>query len=115
MTDLGIVNLTATEMVSGIKSKSFSARELMESHLEMIDLVNPKVNAIVTLHATSDSAYQLINTTYVETITVTDARDDMLGINLAPRSAVRGVPELLSALGVTADGQLFGWRSMGLH
>ena len=51
MTDLGIVNLTATEMVSGIRSKSFSARELMESHLEMIDLVNPKVNAIVTLHA----------------------------------------------------------------
>tara|TARA_Y100000814_G_C12138910_1_gene336768 strand:+ start:96 stop:620 length:525 start_codon:yes stop_codon:yes gene_type:complete len=51
MTDFGIVNLTATEMVSGIRSKSFSARELMESHLEMIDLVNPKVNAIVTLHA----------------------------------------------------------------
>ena len=51
MTDLGTVNLTATDMVSELRSKNISARELMEAHLEMIDLVNPKVNAIVTLHA----------------------------------------------------------------
>ena len=45
-----IVNMTATEMVDSIKSKSLSASEVMDAHLAQIDLVNPKVNAIVTLH-----------------------------------------------------------------
>ena len=37
-----IVNMTATEMVDSIKSKSLSASEVMDAHLAQIDLVNPK-------------------------------------------------------------------------
>ena len=44
-----LVNKTAVEMVSLIKDKHISAKELMEAHLEHISRVNPKVNAIVTL------------------------------------------------------------------
>ena len=40
---------TATELAAGIRSREFSAREVMESHLERIAAVNPSVNAIVTL------------------------------------------------------------------
>lgn len=41
--------LTATEMARLIRSGELSAREVMECHLEQIDRVNPRVNAIVTL------------------------------------------------------------------
>ena len=44
-----LVNKTAVEMVSLIKDKHISAKELMEAHLDHIARVNPKVNAIVTL------------------------------------------------------------------
>ena len=44
-----IVNLTALEMVQLIRSKEISCREVMESHIEQIEDINPKVNAIVTL------------------------------------------------------------------
>src|SRR3954468_24253188 len=40
---------TATELAAGIRSGEFSAREVVESHLERIAAVNPRVNAIVTL------------------------------------------------------------------
>ena len=44
-----IVEMTAVEMAANIREKRVSAREVMEAHLEQIERVNPKVNAIVTL------------------------------------------------------------------
>ena len=41
--------LTAANITDGIASKSFSASEVVQSHLQHIEKVNPKVNAIVTL------------------------------------------------------------------
>ena len=43
--------LTAAEMAQRIRAKDLSAREVMEAHLSQIDLVNPHVNAVVTLLA----------------------------------------------------------------
>src|SRR5579872_6685267 len=43
--------LTATEMANLIRAKKLSAREVMSAHLQQIERVNPKVNAIVTLVA----------------------------------------------------------------
>jgi amidase len=43
--------LTATEMADGLRAREFSAVELMDAHLAMIERVNPQVNAIVTLVA----------------------------------------------------------------
>ena len=40
--------LTATEMARCIRAKELSASEVMEAHLEQIERVNPKVNAIVS-------------------------------------------------------------------
>ena len=40
---------TATELAAGLRAREFSAREVMEAHLERIAEVNPRVNAIVTL------------------------------------------------------------------
>src|SRR3954454_12374785 len=40
---------TATELAAGVRDGTFSAREVMEAHLERIAAVNPRVNAIVTL------------------------------------------------------------------
>ena len=40
---------TATGLAAGLRAREFSAREVMESHLERIAGVNPSVNAIVTL------------------------------------------------------------------
>ena len=44
-----IVNMSATEVVIQIKSKTISALEVMKAHLAQIEVINPKVNAIVTL------------------------------------------------------------------
>jgi len=41
--------MRAVDILSGIRSKKLSAREVMHSHLEQIHRVNAKVNAIVTL------------------------------------------------------------------
>lgn len=49
MSDICFLN--ATEMAALIRRKKLSAREVMEAHLKQIELVNPKVNAIVTLVA----------------------------------------------------------------
>src|SRR4051794_23796927 len=41
--------MTAHEMAQMIRTREISAVELMEAHLDQIERVNPKVNAIVTL------------------------------------------------------------------
>jgi amidase len=41
--------MSALEMARLIRAKKLSARELLAAHLKQIELVNPKVNAIVTL------------------------------------------------------------------
>jgi amidase len=43
--------MSAVEMAQLIRAKKLSAREALAEHLEQIDRVNPKVNAIVTLVA----------------------------------------------------------------
>jgi amidase len=48
MPNTEICFLTATEMARRIRAKELSAVEVMEAHLEQIERVNPKVNAIVT-------------------------------------------------------------------
>jgi amidase len=40
--------LTAAELAEKIRSKELSAKEVMKTHLDQIERVNPKVNAIVT-------------------------------------------------------------------
>jgi amidase len=44
-----LVFLNATELVAMMKAKKVSAREVLQAHLDHIDRVNPRVNAIVTL------------------------------------------------------------------
>ena len=51
MSELDLCFLTATELAGRIATKDVSAREVMTAHLEQIEHVNPKVNAIVTLVA----------------------------------------------------------------
>jgi aspartyl-tRNA(Asn)/glutamyl-tRNA(Gln) amidotransferase subunit A len=41
----------ATELASLIRTKQLSSREVVQAHLERIDTINPKINAIVTLLA----------------------------------------------------------------
>jgi amidase len=43
--------MSATDMAAEIRAGHLSAREVMQAHLARIESVNPKVNAIVTLHA----------------------------------------------------------------
>ena len=49
--DKDICFLSAVEMAAQIRAGRLSARDLMAAHLARIEAVNPKVNAIVTLHA----------------------------------------------------------------
>ena len=51
MSELDLCFLTATELAGRIATKNVSAREVMTAHLDQIERVNPKVNAIVTLVA----------------------------------------------------------------
>ena len=46
-----ICQLSATELGRRIRAKEFSARDVVSAHLDRIALVNPSVNAIVTLVA----------------------------------------------------------------
>ena len=48
MTQDDICFMTATDLAARIHNKSLSAREVMQAHLDQIDRVNPKVNAIVS-------------------------------------------------------------------
>lgn len=43
--------LTATDLAAQIRGGHLSAREVMAAHLARIEAVNPRLNAIVTLHA----------------------------------------------------------------
>src|SRR3954465_10896934 len=43
--------MSASELAAGGRSRRFSSREVVESHLSRIEAVNPRVNAIVTLDA----------------------------------------------------------------
>ncbi|WP_194713555.1 amidase, partial [Noviherbaspirillum soli] len=43
--------LSAVEMAAQVRAGRLSAREVMAAHLARIEAVNPKVNAVVTLHA----------------------------------------------------------------
>src|SRR3954452_21249417 len=43
--------MSASELAAGLRSRRFSSREVVESHLSRIEAVNPRVNAIVTLDA----------------------------------------------------------------
>lgn len=54
-----IVYLSAVDMAAHIRAGRLSARELMSAHLARIEAVNPKVNAIVTLHAEAAMAASL--------------------------------------------------------
>ncbi len=45
-----LTSLSATALAAGIRARRFSAAEALESHLSRIELVNPSVNAIVTLN-----------------------------------------------------------------
>jgi len=49
--DDDICFMTATALAGAIRAGDLSAREIVEAHLARIAQVNPKVNAIVTLHA----------------------------------------------------------------
>ena len=49
MYDTSLCFLTATELRQKIRSGEISAVETMEAHLAQIEMVNPQVNAIVTL------------------------------------------------------------------
>jgi len=51
MSERSICFLTATELARRLRAKELSAREVLDAHLDQIDRVNPKVNAIVTLVA----------------------------------------------------------------
>ena len=44
-----ICTLTATQLAARLRTKELSARQVLDAHLRQIALVNPKVNAIVTL------------------------------------------------------------------
>jgi len=48
-TDSSICFMSAVEMARLIRAKKLSAREALAAHMKQIELVNPKVNAIVTL------------------------------------------------------------------
>ncbi|MDQ6758588.1 MAG: amidase [Acidobacteriota bacterium] len=56
MIESEICFLTAIEIAGGIRSKKFSAVEVMAAHLRQVELVNPRVNAIVTLVAEQATA-----------------------------------------------------------
>jgi amidase len=54
-----IVYLSAVDMAAHIRAGHLSAREVMSAHLARIEAVNPRVNAIVTLHAEEAMAASL--------------------------------------------------------
>jgi len=53
--------LSAVEMAALVRRKKLSARELVTAHLEQIERVNPKVNAVVTLVAEQEIVQVILN------------------------------------------------------
>jgi amidase len=51
MPDESLTRKSATELAALIRSRRLSPRELLEAHLQVIERVNPKLNAVVTLAA----------------------------------------------------------------
>lgn len=56
---------TARNLAKSIQNRELSAREVMEAHLEQIEMINPSVNAIVSLNAevalkSADQADQIL-------------------------------------------------------
>jgi amidase len=49
MPDESLTRKSATELAALIRSRSISPRELLDAHLGVIERVNPKLNAVVTL------------------------------------------------------------------
>jgi amidase len=67
MSNPEICFLTAAELAKNIRTKKLSVREVVEAHLNQIDRINPKVNALVTLvpdraREQADAAEQAIAT-----------------------------------------------------
>ena len=46
-TVMDITMLSASEIAQGIRKGTFSAREAVEAHIRRIEVVNPKLNAVV--------------------------------------------------------------------
>lgn len=46
---MDITNLTITDIVEGYKAKKFSVSELVNSYLERVEKLNPKLNAFITI------------------------------------------------------------------
>jgi len=51
-----LCSLSATELVRRMRSKEVSARDVIAAHLARIEAVNPRLNALVTLHADEATA-----------------------------------------------------------
>ncbi len=51
MSDRGIIELSASEMAQGIRTRRFSALELIDAHLGQIERLNPVLNAYVQVRA----------------------------------------------------------------
>ena len=49
MADVELCFLQATDLANKLRRREVSAVEVVEAHLQQIERVNPKVNAIVTL------------------------------------------------------------------
>src|ERR1700754_4388993 len=59
--------LDATALAALIRTKQLSSREVVQAHLDRIEAVNPKINAVVTLMAeralaSADAADQAVTT-----------------------------------------------------
>jgi amidase len=81
--------LTATELAAMIRAREVSAVEVMESHLDRIEQVNPRVNAIVTF--TPERAMEAAR-----------AADDALARGL-PAGPLHGLPVAHKDLVLTRD------------
>jgi len=46
---MNIQNLTITDIIEGYKKKTFSVSEIVTSHLERIEHLNPELNALLLL------------------------------------------------------------------
>ena len=46
-----LTDLTLAQARAGLRARDFSARELTQSFLSAIEMVNPKLNAYLKLHA----------------------------------------------------------------
>jgi len=71
--------MTATDLRRGLRAGTFSAREIMQAHLDQIDRVDPVVNAVVTRVPNDDA------------LTLADAADAVIarGIDVGP---LHGLP-----------------------